>query len=134
MKPTALLQEIRKMRFGETFSIWTEGRITQEEAAHMLGVSSRSFRRYIDRYKENGIDGLIDKRLSQASARKALVDEVLALAERYQELDLDAAAPPAPRLQPRRAHDREDGSGRDRRPVGRHQPAARGVYQQDWWG
>lgn len=85
MRPTELLQEIRKMRFDETFSIWTEGRITQEEAARMLGVSSRSFRRYVDRYRENGIDGLIDKRLSQASARKAPVDEVLALAERYQE-------------------------------------------------
>jgi len=73
------------MRFDETFSIWTEGRITQEEAARMLGISSRSFRRYIDRYKENGIDGLIDKRLSQVSSRKAPADEVLALAERYQE-------------------------------------------------
>ena len=85
MRPTELLQEIRKMRFDETFSIWTEGRITQEEAARMLGVSSRSFRRYIDRYKENGIDGLIDKRLSQASARKAPVDEVLALVNHYQD-------------------------------------------------
>ncbi len=61
MRPTELLQEIRKMRFDETFSIWTEGRITQEETARMLEVSSRSFRRYVDRYRENGIDGLIDK-------------------------------------------------------------------------
>ena len=83
MRPTELLQEIRKMRFEETFSIWTEGRITQEEAARMLGVCSRSFRRYVDRYKENGIDGLTDKRLAQVSARKAPVDEVMALAERY---------------------------------------------------
>jgi len=50
MRPTELLQEIRKMRFEESFSIWTEGRITQEEAARMLGVCSRTFRRYIDRY------------------------------------------------------------------------------------
>lgn len=50
MKPTELLQEIRKMRFEESFSLWTEGRITQEEAARMLGVCSRTFRRYIDRY------------------------------------------------------------------------------------
>ena len=84
MRPTELLQEIRKMRFEETFSIWTEGRITQEEAARMLGVCSRSFRRYVDRYNENGLDGLADKRLVQASVRKAPVDEVLALAERYQ--------------------------------------------------
>ncbi len=43
MRPTELLQEIRQMRFEETFSIWTEGRISQEEAARMLGVCSRTF-------------------------------------------------------------------------------------------
>lgn len=71
------------MRFEESFSIWTEGRITQEEAARMLNVTPRTFRRYVDRYQENGLDGLIDKRLTQASARKAPVDEVMALADRY---------------------------------------------------
>lgn len=83
MKQTALLQEIRTMRFEEAFSIWTEGRITQEEAARMLGVSDRSFRRYINRYHENGLEGLFDKRLTQSSARKAPVDEVMALVDRY---------------------------------------------------
>jgi len=83
MKQTALLQEIRTMRFEEAFSIWTEGRITQEEAARMLGVSDRSFRRYINRYHENGLEGLLDKRLTQASARKAPVDEIMALVNRY---------------------------------------------------
>lgn len=85
MKRTELLQEIRIMRFEEAFSIWTEGRITQEEAARMLGVCERSFRRYVNRYHENGLDGLLDKRLMQASARKAPVDEVMALVDRYQQ-------------------------------------------------
>ena len=40
MRRTELLQKIRKMRFEESFSIWTEGCITQEEAARMLNVSS----------------------------------------------------------------------------------------------
>lgn len=71
------------MRFEEAFSIWTEGRITQEEAARMLGVCERSFRRYINRYHDNGLNGLLDKRLTQASARKAPVDEVMALVDRY---------------------------------------------------
>ena len=55
MKRSELLQEIRTMRFEEAFSIWTEGRITQEEAARMLGVCERSFRRYINRYHDNGL-------------------------------------------------------------------------------
>jgi len=85
MRKAELLQEIRKMRFEESFSIWTEGRITQE-AARMLNVTPRTFRRYVDRYQENGLDGLIGKRLTQTSARKAPVDEVMALADRYKAL------------------------------------------------
>jgi transposase len=85
MRPTELLQEIRKMRFEDTFSIWTEGRITQEEAARMLGVCPRTFRRYVDRYHNNGLDGLLDKRLTQASARKAPVDEVMSMIDRYKD-------------------------------------------------
>ena len=70
-------------RFEEAFGAWTESRLTQEEAARLLGVCERTFRRWIDRYEEAGLDGLIDKRLSQASNRRAPVDEVMALVDRY---------------------------------------------------
>jgi transposase len=83
MKRTKVLQEIRMMRFEEAFSCWTEGRLNQHEAARMLGVCDRTFRRYINRYKEDGINGLIDKRLEQVSHRRAPVDEVMAMTERY---------------------------------------------------
>lgn len=84
MTRTQLLQETRKMHFEEILNIWTEGRLTQEEAARMLCVSDRTFRRYVDRYNQDGLEGLSDKRLMQVSARKAPVDEVLALVERYE--------------------------------------------------
>src|SRR3990167_966894 len=71
------------MRCEEAYAGWQEGRLTQEEAARLLGLCARSFRRYIERYEEAGLEGLIDKRLSQASSRRAPVDEVLALTERY---------------------------------------------------
>ena len=64
------------MRFKEAYGGWQENRLTQEEAAMILGVSDRTFRRYIDRYEENGLDGLADKRLTQTSHRRAPVDEV----------------------------------------------------------
>jgi transposase len=83
MKRTQLLQETRKMHFEEILNLWTESRLTQEEAARMLGVCDRTFRRYVDRYHENGLDGLLDKRLNQVSARKAPADEVMALVDRY---------------------------------------------------
>lgn len=41
MRRTELLQEIRKMRFEEAYLGWTEGRLLQDEAARLLGVSGR---------------------------------------------------------------------------------------------
>ena len=83
MRRTELLQEIRKMRFEEAYGVWTESRLSQEEAARMLGVCARTFRRYIDRYEEGGLEGLLDKRLTQVSSRRAPLDEVLAVVDRY---------------------------------------------------
>jgi hypothetical protein len=37
MKRTELLQEIRKMRFEEAYGGWEAGRLTQVEAASLLG-------------------------------------------------------------------------------------------------
>lgn len=83
MRRTELLQEVRMMRFEEIYGTWTDRRLTQEEAARVLGICSRTFRRHIDRYEEEGLEGLTDKRLSQISFRRAPVDEVFALTERY---------------------------------------------------
>ena len=51
----------------------------------MLGVCERTFRRYVDRYEEEGVDGLVDKRLGQVSARRAPVDEVMRTEALYRE-------------------------------------------------
>jgi len=83
MRRTEMLQEIRKMRFEELYVGWQEGRLSQEEAARVLGVCSRTFRRQICRYEEDGMEGLNDRRLIQASHRKAPVDEVMKLTARY---------------------------------------------------
>lgn len=83
MRPTELLQEIRKMRFGEAYEGWNAGRLTQAEAARLLGMCERSFRRYLVRFESEGLDGLIDRRLEQVSNRRAPVDEVVALTDRY---------------------------------------------------
>jgi hypothetical protein len=83
MTRAGLLQEIRIMRFEEVFSIWKAGRLTQEQAAMVLGVCERTFRRYVGRYEQRGIEGLWDKRLTQASSRRAPVDEVFAMVDQY---------------------------------------------------
>src|SRR4030067_3738474 len=83
MRRTELLQEVRQMRFEEVYGGWQQGRLTREEAARVLGISDRTFRRYVERYDDGGLEALLDKRLTQASHRRAPGDEVLALAERY---------------------------------------------------
>ena len=85
MKRTELLQEIRKMRFEEAWLGWESGRLSQEEAARLLGVCERTFRRYLNRYREEGLEGLIDRRLMQVSHRRAPLDEVMRVTERYRE-------------------------------------------------
>ncbi len=71
------------MRFEEAYEGWNGGRLTQAEAAQLLGICERSFRRYLTRYEAEGLEGLLDRRLEQASNRRAPVDEVMALTERY---------------------------------------------------
>jgi len=71
------------MRFEEAYEGWNAGRLTQAEAAQVLGMCERSFRRYLVRYEAEGLEGLIDRRLEQISNRRASVDEVMALTEQY---------------------------------------------------
>ena len=77
MKRTEWLQQTRLMRFEEAYEGWQVKRLTQDEAARLLGVCERTFRRYIDRFEEEGLDGLMDQRITAVSQRKAPVDEVL---------------------------------------------------------
>ena len=71
------------MRFEEAYTDWQEGRLTQAEAARLLGVCERTLRRQIDRFEADGMDGLIDKRLTQLSHLRAPVDEVMELVDLY---------------------------------------------------
>ena len=73
------------MRFEEAYTGWQERRLTQEAAAELLGVCTRTFRRHINHFENEGMDGLLDKRMHQVSAQCAPVDEVMALEALYRE-------------------------------------------------
>lgn len=83
MGRASVLQEIRTMRFEEVYDRWSEHRLTQQEAAELLNVGERQFRRQCRRYEDEGIEGLIDLRLGQVSSKRAPVDEVMRLVEQY---------------------------------------------------
>ena len=87
-------QGLRLTKFEEVYARTTARLLSQAEAAEVLGVSERTFRRWRDRYEAEGAEGLYDRRLGRLSARRAPLDEVarvLALFDtRYWELHRQA--------------------------------------------
>ena len=83
MNRTALLQERRMQSFCDVLGHWQERRLSALEAAELLGMSERSFRRYRRRYEEEGLDGLFDRRLGKASARRVPADRVAWMLDEY---------------------------------------------------
>ena len=83
MRRTEQVQGLRLMKFEEVYGRTHRGGLSQAEAAEVLGVSERTFRRWRDRYEAEGADGLYDRRLGRVSARRAPVDEVARVLELF---------------------------------------------------
>jgi transposase len=79
-----VLQEVRQMRFEELYLRRHRRELTMVEAADILGVTERTFRRWSTRYEAEGVEGLEDRRLGRASARAVPVDEVLHMVRLYE--------------------------------------------------
>jgi transposase len=62
-------------KFTDVYERWHRRDLSQEEAAEILGKSSRQFRRYRDQYEAEGLAGLRDHRLGKPSG-KAVAKEV----------------------------------------------------------
>ena len=73
MRRTEQLQGLRLMKFEEVYGRSYRGELSQVEASEILGVSESG----AGRYQAEGAEGLYDRRLGRASARRAGVDEVL---------------------------------------------------------
>ena len=85
MRRTEVLQGLRRMKFEDVYGRWQQRRLSQTEAAEILGMSERTFRRWRDRYQDEGAAGLCDRRLGQASARRVPVDQVQDVLTLYRE-------------------------------------------------
>ena len=80
-----VLQGVREMRFEGLLERQERGELSQIEAAEMLGVSERTFRRWRDRLHEEGAEGLRDRRIGKPSSRRAAAEEILRMLGLYQE-------------------------------------------------
>lgn len=70
-------------RYIEGLERYRAGRLSCEEAAELLGISERHFRRLRDRYEADGAEGLIDRRRGRVSGRRAPVDQIEFVIEQY---------------------------------------------------
>ena len=86
MRRTEVLQGLRRMKFEDVYGRWQQRRLSQAEAAEILGMSERSFRRWRGRYEDEGVAGLLDRRLGKASARRVPVDQVHAVLSRARDV------------------------------------------------
>ena len=65
MRRTEQLQGLRMLKLRETLTRWESGRLSQLEAAEILGMSERTFRRWARRFEAGGETGLTDHRLGR---------------------------------------------------------------------
>ena len=65
MNRATWLQDRRMLKFVDVLSRWEAGQLSMLEAGELLGMSERQFRRYRDRFEEEGLAGLRDRRLGR---------------------------------------------------------------------
>lgn len=83
MRRTEQLQGLRLMKFEEIYERARERKLSQVQAAEILGVSERTFRRWRDRFEADGAEGLFDRRLGRVAGNKVAVDTVMAVLELF---------------------------------------------------
>jgi transposase len=76
MDRTAEHEWVHRMRFTSLLDRQERSELTQAEAAELLGISERTFRRHRDRYHADGAMGLGDGRLGRRSPKRAAEAEI----------------------------------------------------------
>jgi len=77
------------LKFRDVFGRYEEASLSQLEAAELLRVDERTFRRWCRRYEEEGEAGLLDRRLGKSSPKRVPAAEAETL---YQERHLGFTA------------------------------------------
>ena len=70
-------------RFERVYGFWCRKRIAQAAAARLLGVTARTFRRWVVRYEAGGLSALRDQRVG-FSGRRVPAEEVEAVEALYE--------------------------------------------------
>src|SRR3954471_10864844 len=87
-----MLPEVRMARIIDAIGLHQARKLSCVEAAELLGMSERHFRRLRDAYEAHGAEGIVDRRRGRASGRRAPVDEVAWVAEEFRTRYFDFTA------------------------------------------
>jgi transposase len=86
MNRTTWLQDRRMQKFRDVLSRWERRELSMLEAAELLGMSERQFRRYRERFEEEGEACLIDGRLGKVSPKRIGAAEVERMLHLYRKV------------------------------------------------
>jgi hypothetical protein len=70
MRRTEAHQGVRMIKFVDVLGRWEAAEFGQLEAAELLGVGERTFRRWRERFEEEGEAGLRDRRRGKVSPKR----------------------------------------------------------------
>jgi len=70
MRRTEAHQGVRMIKFSSILSRYEAAEFSQAEAAELLGIGERTFRRWRQRFEDEGEAGLLDRRLGKASGKR----------------------------------------------------------------
>jgi transposase len=85
MRRTEVLHGVRMLKFRDIFGRCEERRLSKLEAAELLGINERTFRRWCRRYEEEGEAGLTDRRLGRPSPKRVPAAELEQVERLYRE-------------------------------------------------
>src|SRR5689334_10651873 len=87
-----MLPEVRMARIIDAIGLHQARKLSCVEAAELLGMSERHFRRLRDAYEVHGAEGIVDRRRGRASGRRAGVDEIAWVVEEFRTRYFDFTA------------------------------------------
>jgi len=70
-------------KFRDVLSRWESSHLSTLYASELLGMSERQFRRYRERYEDEGLAGLADRRLGKASPKRVPEQDKALMLELY---------------------------------------------------
>jgi transposase len=85
MERAGIHEGIRRKRFTDVVGRAERSELSKMEAAELLGISERTFRRWRDRHRDGGLAGLDDRRLAP-SLRRAPVAAIERMLGLYRDL------------------------------------------------